>query len=88
MLLLNNLTLETILVYLKQKSGKKAILKARNEARTAEIWKAKTKTAIIFLPIALMMLQSCCRGGWCSMAGASELASDAVGHVYLNRLTS
>ena len=50
--------------------------------------KAKTKTAIIFLPIALMMLQSCCRGGWCSMAGASELASDAVGHVYLNRLTS
>ena len=33
MLLLNNLTLETILVYLKQKSGKKAILKARNEAR-------------------------------------------------------
>ena len=33
MLLLNNLTVETILVYLKQKSGKKAILKARNEAR-------------------------------------------------------
>ena len=33
MLLVNIMTFETILVYLKQKSGKKAILKARNEAR-------------------------------------------------------